>query len=778
MYSKISGGLFMSFKSIYLKLSEKKKLKSVVTFFLLFLLMIVLPCTIITFYANKLITQKLQMNNENYLSSASLTLDNIFQACNTQAKTILQNTSEDFYTLLNSEDLSSQKTSLASYRFQTTIKNTYFNPDFFIDAFIYFENPDIIFTTQGTYDSDTFFQQHRMFKSYSQNFFTELMDSSYNNIFCPPTDIFTQTLTEAPVFYSHAIPVAINLTGPAPSDAVLVLLLDEEKLNTALGQMNTAKTSYFYILDTRSDLILNHPAEVEYDSLLELHKLPYDTNKGIQQISHSSDYRILWQKSGVNRLTYICVEPNLLITKQLQSFLWLTLSIVFIALIFFAVIYHLFSTHMHTTLLAVFDHLKQTADDSCFSYADPKSIDMSVIVNAAELLHQQHDNNRPQLIQAFLLHLFHDNANPAEIDSFCKRFQIFPKGDCFQIISLQTNFYIWEDSYPSTEYHTIIKDLKAQAALYGHIISLNNNCSFSILLTASDANELNLKAEQLINLLKTGTENCIPESVCAESSIFYNIADAYLQYHKTLNLLETRGISNQQFLYSPKDIATTPSAALLPETKNKIRSLAEHHPEECPQYIQYLIDNFSQQNITFTQYRTITLELLFLLQEILYEYTIPFSAVSFIDESELLPLSEKIITTERLNAMCLTLYTSLARQLIDKHQNNEPAEMLILNYIDEHLTEISLTLLSDAMSMNPNYLSQYFKKHFGISFTDYVSKKKIEKAKKMLIHTTLTCKSIGEELGYHDPNVFTRAFKKLESITPNEYRRSHKLTSL
>lgn len=41
------------------------------------------------------------------------------------------------------------------------------------------------------------------------------------------------------VFYSHAIPVAINLTGPAPSDAILVLLLDEEKLNTVLGQMNT-----------------------------------------------------------------------------------------------------------------------------------------------------------------------------------------------------------------------------------------------------------------------------------------------------------------------------------------------------------------------------------------------------------------------------------------------------------------------------------------------------------------------------------------------------------
>lgn len=44
--------------------------------------------------------------------------------------------------------------------------------------------------------------------------------------------------------------------------------------------------------------------------------------------------------------------------------------------------------------------------------------------------------------------------------------------------------------------------------------------------------------------------------------------------------------------------------------------------------------------------------------------------------------------------------------------------------------------------------------------------------------TSLTCKSIGESLGYHDPNVFTRTFKKMEAVTPNEYRRLHQNESL
>lgn len=765
----------MNLKSIHSKFSESKKRTSIGTFLFLFLLMVVLPCTIITFYANKLITQKLQLNSENYLSSASVTLDNVFQACTTQADTILKNTSEDFYTLLQAKDLSSPEASLASYHFQMTMNNTYFNQDFFSDAFIYFKNPNLVFTTQGTYNSDTFFQQYRFFESYPQNFFEDLTATSYRSVFCPPTDILTETSDAGKKVYSHAIPVAVNLTGPSPSDAVLILLLDENKLNTVLDQLNTAETSYFYILDTRSGLILNHPSKTDYDRLLNLDKLQYTSRKGTK---HTSDNRILWQKSNVNRLTYICVEPKLLITEQLHSFLGLTLATVFVILILCVIIYRWFSTRLHTALLSVFNHLKQSTDDASFPMEMPETIDMSTVINAAELLHQQHESNRPQLIHAFLLHLFHGNTDTAEITDFCNRFHVFPKGDFFRIVSLQTNFYVWEDSSSPAECHTILKKIESQIPQYGYIISLNDKYSFSVLITAPSINELSIKTNGLTHYLKSSTESNIPEAICTQSAIFRDIADARMQYHQTLELFETRGIAKNQFLYSPEDIASSESALFLPEIKNKIRSVIEHHPEECPQYIQTLLDNFLGKNIAFSQYRTFIMELLFLFQELLYEHTISLSSLSFVDEAELTLLSERIITTERLTSMCMLLYTNLTNQLLERRKDSDPAETLLLNYIDEHLKDISLTVLSDAMGMHPNYLSQYFKKHFGISFIDYVTKKKMEKAKEMLIHTSLTCKAIGEELGYHDPNVFTRAFKKFESTTPNEYRRSHKLTSL
>ena len=186
------------------------------------------------------------------------------------------------------------------------------------------------------------------------------------------------------------------------------------------------------------------------------------------------------------------------------------------------------------------------------------------------------------------------------------------------------------------------------------------------------------------------------------------------------------------------------------------------------------MSSWKQQNMSFCQYRSAVVELLFLLQQILCELTIPFSAVFPDSENDLIARAEQILTPAHLDQLCLNAYQQMADVMKTRDITIEQAEQTILHYIDENLADINLTMLSDAAGMNQNYLSQYFKKHFGITFLDYVTKKKIEKAKDLLENSALTCKAIGESLGYHDPNTFIRSFKKLESVTPNEYRRMHK----
>ena len=96
----------------------------------------------------------------------------------------------------------------------------------------------------------------------------------------------------------------------------------------------------------------------------------------------------------------------------------------------------------------------------------------------------------------------------------------------------------------------------------------------------------------------------------------------------------------------------------------------------------------------------------------------------------------------------------------------------ITRYLQEHLAEeISLSVLADNFHLNPQYISQLFKSEIGVNFLAYLTNIRMEKAKKLLLATSLSIAEVAEQSGYGDYRVFTKVFKKSEGITPSQYRR-------
>jgi two-component system response regulator YesN len=65
-----------------------------------------------------------------------------------------------------------------------------------------------------------------------------------------------------------------------------------------------------------------------------------------------------------------------------------------------------------------------------------------------------------------------------------------------------------------------------------------------------------------------------------------------------------------------------------------------------------------------------------------------------------------------------------------------------------------------------------FKQETGLSITAYVIKKRIEKAKQLLIERVLTLPEVAERVGFSDYNYFSRVFKKEVGVSPINYRKS------
>lgn len=95
-----------------------------------------------------------------------------------------------------------------------------------------------------------------------------------------------------------------------------------------------------------------------------------------------------------------------------------------------------------------------------------------------------------------------------------------------------------------------------------------------------------------------------------------------------------------------------------------------------------------------------------------------------------------------------------------------------IKYIQTHYDQdISLQQLADQVNMNPSYLSRLFKKHLQTSFIEYLNHYRIDMAKNLLMNTQLKSYEIAEKTGYMDDSYFSRIFKKVTGMRPNEFRK-------
>lgn len=94
-----------------------------------------------------------------------------------------------------------------------------------------------------------------------------------------------------------------------------------------------------------------------------------------------------------------------------------------------------------------------------------------------------------------------------------------------------------------------------------------------------------------------------------------------------------------------------------------------------------------------------------------------------------------------------------------------------LDYIrDNYQTSISLQDLADYTYVSTYYLSRMFKKEIGKNFVEYLNDYRIKKAKKHLEDFELKTYEIAELVGIPDPHYFSKLFKKHTGITPTDYR--------
>lgn len=148
-------------------------------------------------------------------------------------------------------------------------------------------------------------------------------------------------------------------------------------------------------------------------------------------------------------------------------------------------------------------------------------------------------------------------------------------------------------------------------------------------------------------------------------------------------------------------------------------------------------------------------------------------------------LNEKI---RRISKEPSALKHDLHHHVIHHNQYNEDSKsqqqkmddvnLLIkpaLEYIHENYAQkLYLNDIAALCNISPSYCSKLFKRETGDSFSNYVNKVKVEKAKELLRTTNKPIINISYDLGFEDCGYFIKVFKKIVELTPAVYRKKQK----
>ena len=123
----------------------------------------------------------------------------------------------------------------------------------------------------------------------------------------------------------------------------------------------------------------------------------------------------------------------------------------------------------------------------------------------------------------------------------------------------------------------------------------------------------------------------------------------------------------------------------------------------------------------------------------------------------------------------LTIYLKEVIRIRENNASSKNSQLLknALAYIDSHYTQSSLSLqdTAEAAGLSPNRFSTLFSHEMGMTFIDYLTRRRIEHACRLLMTTDLRSSEIAYQSGYNDPHYFSAAFKKVQGMSPKEYRR-------
>lgn len=244
-----------------------------------------------------------------------------------------------------------------------------------------------------------------------------------------------------------------------------------------------------------------------------------------------------------------------------------------------------------------------------------------------------------------------------------------------------------------------------------------------------------------------------------------SIKNAYSEAVKALNFRFLTGNNRIIFLeeieksfYVKKQISI--------EDKNLILALKTSNSKEIEAIINNIIQELKEANISVLEGYIYIQQIILSIKKSLDEIEIDTSHINLTDIYKFKTLEE---IQEWIKSLCFSICDMIKET---KDNYNKTFSIKAKEYLEVHYNDqdLSINSVCKHLSVSISHFSASFKNDTNETFTEYLTKLRIEKAKQLLLTTNLRAYDIAYKVGYNDPQYFYSVFKKQLGVTPTNFR--------
>lgn len=643
--------------------------------------------------------------------------------------------------------------------------------NFIEEIFIYFKNSNTIISQHGLDDPDLFFNSvHQIGYVNQKNIYNLTQNPADRENIIPDIKL---------KWYEKSYDAVMHIKNSELKylNASIVTIMKKEKLDAIIHAVNGNS----FVLDEKNRLIAGESDET--NKKLQNYQSYKNKNGSFHKKINNKNYIVFYSSSDLNPWKYVSPVPVQSIFTEALYVRNVFISLMLVSISFASIFYFILTKK-------TLDPIQKTVSNAIkISGVKNEGEDFNLnLVNEAfrkltlemEIMETKIEQYKPVLRNSLLQKLLKVDLDDDRVCKLLKDHDILYNFKYFQIAVIEV--VCAENDITrnkTTEIMLLINEtLSAIFNMIGvyrqmfeyegnKIVQIINTDNMQFLKEKTGAYDIlnNLKSNVETGYKNVNISVAIGDIHSGNSSIRQSFAEAEkaLEYNELMGKkdvilycdLEER---NEFSYYYPVDLES-----------RLIQSLQDGNYSRVSCYLDEIVEeNFSKRKIDFYVAKCLF-------------YELKATALKAIEKVQLHVINNREITNEMSKITTFDEMIVYIRELyryicgVMEEKKISMSKEIIAGIIDDINREyenynLSLEYIAQKHNIPKSSLSRLFKEQTGLFFSDYINKKRVDKAKLLLETSDMAINDIASAVGYGNDVTFRRIFKKHELVTPGEYR--------